>query len=609
MDRMNLNLHDLCLKMQNNENHFSTLQSALNIQNETDGSINFFCSDGTVEVKSTYLKLHSKLLSKIIPDLPFDEPKSPSSNKKCSKDYTVLLPDVPKSHISHLMNLITIGKSKFSVIKLSAIETISDVINDVLSTADLLDIRITNYGFNLEDEILLAPNPKPKQEYCEIPDAQVKKEKIDVEDPLCIISSNDEEIIISDDDDGPVIILDPDGKESYESKRDRLLHENLDGQSENFKRAFLSLNDNSFKPKGDAKEQEKLMKRTAQKAALFDASDDFMKRGGKNPKNASLFCACFICGEKFNNLFKQSRHQFSEHWPKLIEILGESKPAVKMKCQLCLKEFSSNLLGAHILSYHRKKNISVTCPYCVDLFSDLDTFYRHMITHIPDIRSLNPSEKPLLPKSVNASSTSTNLKKLQKMSEKVASALSGPASAKPTQKIPRARGLKIPTVSNSGKPISTWLGSDLLNSTGQAAFPPGFSGTPGSNLIVSTPHISPQVVAGWGRDLVPRPCPSNEAGGPAVLPPLSAPGWGSDVISPVSSSVKPVGWGQTVAQAYTSNKEVVTSVSTSGGSDTPVFGKSLSLLKSKSIETFNNQTNNVLRGSSDPSFAFRFGQL
>lgn len=49
--------------------HIATLQTALlEFREKTDGSILFHCSDGKIEVKSTFLKLHSKLLNQMIAD-------------------------------------------------------------------------------------------------------------------------------------------------------------------------------------------------------------------------------------------------------------------------------------------------------------------------------------------------------------------------------------------------------------------------------------------------------------------------------------------------------------------------------------------------------------
>ena len=128
------------------DDHFSVLQSALEFQSKIDGNIHFFCSDGRIDVRSTHLKVHSKLLSQIIPNnAQFEGLKASSPFSRFTNELTVLLPDVRKSHIEHLMNLITFGKIQFSVTKLDEIDSFSDVISEVLST-HLLDIKITNYG-------------------------------------------------------------------------------------------------------------------------------------------------------------------------------------------------------------------------------------------------------------------------------------------------------------------------------------------------------------------------------------------------------------------------------------------------------------------------------
>ena len=54
------------------------------------------------------------------------------------------------------MNLITFGSSKFSVPNKSDMDS---MINEVLSTAGLLNINITNYVLDLGNDVLLVLNP------------------------------------------------------------------------------------------------------------------------------------------------------------------------------------------------------------------------------------------------------------------------------------------------------------------------------------------------------------------------------------------------------------------------------------------------------------------
>ena len=168
------------MRMLTYDDHFSVLQSALEFQSKIDGNIHFFCSDGKIEVRSTHLKVHSKLLSRIIPNnAQFEELKASANG------LTVLLPDVKKSHIAHLMNLITFGKIQFSVTKLDEIVSFQDVINDVLSTADLLDINITNYGLDPEEN----PGNEIDLQQTKKGDKSVAKDSREIE-----------EILISDED-------------------------------------------------------------------------------------------------------------------------------------------------------------------------------------------------------------------------------------------------------------------------------------------------------------------------------------------------------------------------------------------------------------------------
>ena len=56
---------------------------------EHSNQLNFYCSDGKIRVKSTYLKLHSKLLKRIISDVPYYDSKVKSSFSKPSKESTM----------------------------------------------------------------------------------------------------------------------------------------------------------------------------------------------------------------------------------------------------------------------------------------------------------------------------------------------------------------------------------------------------------------------------------------------------------------------------------------------------------------------------------------
>ena len=160
--------------------HFSTVQTALlESREKTDGTILFHCSDGKIEVKSTFLKLHSKMLNQILFDVPFDQKEVPTKffSSKSQNQHSVLLLDVPKSHISHLMNIITFGKSKFSGANKSEMELMT---NEILNTAALLDINISNYVLDLGDDGQLDLKslnsvPDPEQEYCEFPDEPVRQ--------------------------------------------------------------------------------------------------------------------------------------------------------------------------------------------------------------------------------------------------------------------------------------------------------------------------------------------------------------------------------------------------------------------------------------------------
>ena len=514
--------------------HFSTIQSALDIQNETDGQIHFSCSDGKMEAKSTHFKLHSKLLSKIMADVPFGEPKQPASLTSCFKEHTVILPDVPKSHISHLMNLITTGKSKFSVIKLSAIESLSDVINEVLSTADLLDISITNYGFDLDDERVLVP--KREQEYCEISEDHVKIETFE-ELEEGEVSSSAELFIPSADcsQNNPTHIREAD-------KRAHSAHGKL-----------TSGPDAKLKDDKTVKSQQLIA--ISRLEAAFNTDSEKPPKKPKDPKKRKLRTKlnsyiCSICGEEFLRQLQMTQHQSTKHWNKLANSLHKHPPK---KCPICPKMFvSPSLMAAHMLGYHRKKKFSVPCPECGDMFNNIDTFYFHMSRHVKEFKSCNARARNLQ----QISTTETT----------------GGDSASASANLKSPKGLPIPTVEKgTSVKSSTWLGSDLLSSTGQAALPPVFTRPTVSSSDVPAPPQTSQISSSSVAFTLLRGIAGEENSS-------VTPGYEKDLVFNMLASDFP--FGDPNKQTNVVEKSW----------DTPVFGKSLSLLKQKSKETSKSQT-------------------
>ena len=379
------------------EDHFSMLKAALQFQNRTDGRIHFYCSDGMVEVKSTYLKVHSKLLSQILPGVPFEELKDNTVASTCSKEHTVLLPDIQKSHILHLISLITFGKIQFSVKKLSEIESFSDVINEVLSTADLLEINVTNYGLDPEEDISL----KPDAEYFELPEKEVKKQEIkkdsrpnaenkDHTQSNDMVEENDsmeiEEILTSGDDDSPAQT-----NCGATSNNPNLTDDEISRYCDNYRKVLeTQLTGNNSKVEKERKRR--IEKRVAELRELADTQNRIEPIKELRGWGGNLTCPfCSVCGQMFNNLINLRKHQFSEHWLKLAVKLRE--PPLKVKCVICPEKVCEYLMGAHVLGSHERKKLSVPCPQCGDMFKHHDAFYDHMKSH-------NNNEIPSVDKSI-----------------------------------------------------------------------------------------------------------------------------------------------------------------------------------------------------------------
>ena len=148
-------------------NHLTLLQSAMQELERRDINIVFLCSDGRITCRSTHFKIHSKFLQKILSEIPAG-----------LQEFVIHVPDIPKSHMSHLVSLMSQGSSNFNSSKLSNVDCLSDVINNVLETADILGVKISNYGFDLADEGVENLNniKKEPSEYCEIECVLIKSE-------------------------------------------------------------------------------------------------------------------------------------------------------------------------------------------------------------------------------------------------------------------------------------------------------------------------------------------------------------------------------------------------------------------------------------------------
>ena len=95
--------------MQNlNKNHVHNLDEAVSYELQSDIDIKFYCEDGTLNAKSLPFKLQSRLLNEIFKNM----------FKSCEY-YSISLPDIKKADVSHLVNLVTTGRSNFRTSKVN----------------------------------------------------------------------------------------------------------------------------------------------------------------------------------------------------------------------------------------------------------------------------------------------------------------------------------------------------------------------------------------------------------------------------------------------------------------------------------------------------------
>ena len=91
-----------------NLNHCQNLDEAVSYELQSDIEIKFYCQDGILYAKSLPFKLQSRLLNDIFKNM-----------LKSCECYSISLPDIKKSDVSHLVNLVTTGRSNFRTSKVN----------------------------------------------------------------------------------------------------------------------------------------------------------------------------------------------------------------------------------------------------------------------------------------------------------------------------------------------------------------------------------------------------------------------------------------------------------------------------------------------------------
>ena len=122
------------------------MEPSLSYELQSDIEISFYCQDGILNAKSLPFKLQSRLLNDIFKNIWLNGCES----------YSISLPDIKKSDVSHLVNLVNTGKSSFSTTKVCQI--INICIYKVLCVSFLPSVD-TNYKNLAHRCAKLSPYP------------------------------------------------------------------------------------------------------------------------------------------------------------------------------------------------------------------------------------------------------------------------------------------------------------------------------------------------------------------------------------------------------------------------------------------------------------------
>ena len=114
------------------------LHYALELSQDSDQYIMFQCSDGDVVARSIFFRLHSRLISGLVDSVP--------RSLGDRQEYSILLPDVTRAHLLHIIELITDGVSESG----SEVTSLYSLATGIITTAKFLGINISRFGWSWE---------------------------------------------------------------------------------------------------------------------------------------------------------------------------------------------------------------------------------------------------------------------------------------------------------------------------------------------------------------------------------------------------------------------------------------------------------------------------
>jgi len=585
-----------------NKNHGQNLNEAVSYELQSDIEISFYCQDGILNAKSLPFKLQSRLLNDIFKNIWLNGCES----------YSISLPDIKKSDVSHLVNLVNTGKSSFSTTKLGNVDNCAELVTDLIKFAKILEIEIKDYCFDLDDNAILsrvndktndsnnidnqasASSQLSREEYFEENQNNVK---VEVKPEFDIIDLD------SESEDGEILEINGGEKDCTVPKislvpvQTLMHHENHQDQVSD---------DSTTTKKTILMEMRRRVKRTRLKLLKH---------------NGTKYC-CSICWKSFDpdHFFFYHvwlEHFIDEHHPG--KDISKISPDDLVVCEICSQYTTIHEKDAHTLWAHNGKGnnpklaggLMVPCPDCGQTFRGFQPYVKHLIAHatgIPESESNKTGNNSIAVDSTDCLPLSSVMeKKRQKKRARQ-------KKRKITKELLKAQQNQLSVPSSSDflfRPDGSWASNVPYGYTGGAVSQPPRPNL--SNLSLSKSILGP----GPTRQLqVPSTPP------PVLRPPLPERSQSADDPPPLPPGVQPMEIenniermtppieipsllslplpplptpGELFRRKQTSpttgnsqpslSKNSTQNKKNDGSTNLPIFGKSLSLLENKAKET------------------------
>ena len=285
--------------MLHHKDHPGILQEAVRHEMIRDKMILFQCCDGVVRCSSLLFRIHSTFISDILSDLT-----------TCD-EYSVSLPGVFQSHLTHLINLISRGSSNFSTRKLDNVDRFSDVVCEVLDLAELFKIDMNIDSCKLVTlEESHSTTLETTSEYFEedhVNISTIKQEHLDIKEEPVDQDLEEGEVPSNSQADEPepalsVAIVDHDDLNKMNLELEVVIKQ----EQNDLEEGEVTSKNSPVKKKKNAKVKKKI--------ACQDSGQDFKRRTNlakhQRDQHGNVYLIpCHQCGETFDKLSEYLKHR------------------------------------------------------------------------------------------------------------------------------------------------------------------------------------------------------------------------------------------------------------------------------------------------------------